>query len=205
VDAILFDLSEVYLRGLKGTHRRLGSHLNMPVADDAFLGAEATRLFHGEITEEEYWRALIAANDWTVEVDDLRGMVRANFAPIEGTESLIRELKASGHRLGLLSVHAREWVEYCEREFRHHRYFDTVVYSYECGVSKPEAAAYEYALKALGAEARRTVFVDDSAANVRAAEELGMLAVRFESADQLGRWLIEKRLLPGSTSPRAAD
>jgi 2-haloacid dehalogenase len=197
VDTILFDLSEVYISGLKGTHERVGRHLDLPVDRDAFLGESVKRLFHGEITEEEYWRAVIATNEWQIEVDDLRRMVRQNFAPIDGTEAIVRELRAGGYRLGVLSVHAREWVEYCERKFDYRQHFDAVVYSYEHALSKPDPAAYERALEALGAEAETTVFVDDVERNVRAAEALGMQAIHFVDAGQLRARLVEMRVLPG--------
>lgn len=196
-DTILFDLSEVYISGLKGTHERVGRHLGLPVERDAFLGEHVKRLFHGEITEEEYWRAVIASNKWQLEVDDLRRMVRENFEPIDGTEAIVRELRASGYRLGVLSVHAREWVEYCEREFGYRQHFDVVVYSYEQALSKPDPAAYERALEALGATPGSTVFIDDMERNVRAAEALGMQAIQFVDAEQLRSRLVEMRVLPG--------
>lgn len=197
VETILFDLSEVYISGLKGTHERVGRHLDLPVDRDAFLGEHVKSLFHGEITEEEYWRAVISTNEWQLEVDDLRRMVRENFAPIDGTEAIVRELRARGYRLGVLSVHAREWVEYCERKFDYRQHFDAVVYSYEQALSKPEPAAYERALEALGAQAETTVFVDDMERNVRAAEALGMRAIHFVDAEQLRARLVEMRVLPG--------
>jgi hypothetical protein len=110
VEAIIFDLSEVCLRGLKGTNRLLGAHLGLAIDDDAFLGEAAVRLFHGEIGEEEYLQAIITANRWAVDVIDLKRLVRQNFDRIEGTETVVECLKAHGYRLGLLSVHAREWV-----------------------------------------------------------------------------------------------
>lgn len=196
VETILFDLSEVYISGLKGTHMRVGKHLDLPIEREAFLGEHVKRLHHGEISEEEYWRAVIAANEWQLEVDDLRRMVRENFAPIEGTEAIVRELRARDYKLGVLSVHAREWVEYCERTFDYRQHFDVVVYSYEHAVSKPEPAAYERALEALGATAETTVFIDDMEKNVRAAEALGMRAIQFVDAEQLRARLVEMEVLP---------
>jgi len=199
VEAILFDLAEVYLTGLKGTHTRLEPRLDAPVEEAALLGEHATRLFHGEISEVEYWRGLIDANGWKVEVDDLRRLARENFVRIDGTEQIVRELKESGYPLGLLSIHAREWVEYCEREFDHHRYFDAVVYSYECGLSKPDRRAYERALEALGARAENTLFIDDAEENVQAARELGMQAIQFLDAERLAVQLAEMGVLPRRT------
>jgi FMN phosphatase YigB (HAD superfamily) len=196
VEAILFDLSEVVLRGLKGTNELLGVRLNRAIAEDAFLGSDATRLFHGEILEDEYLGSLIATHDWGIAADDLKGLIRSNFGPVEGTASVIADLKGQGYRLGLLSVHAREWVDFCEKRFRHHEAFDVAVYSFEQGIGKPEPAAYAHALDALESTPEQTIFIDDSPVNVQAARELGLSAIAFEGADSLRGQLIEMGILP---------
>jgi HAD superfamily hydrolase (TIGR01509 family) len=202
VDTILFDLAEVYMRGLKGANEALGEQLGQPIPEALLLGNEAVQLFHGEITETEYWEALLATHRWEIEVDDLKALARRNFTKVEGTEEVVTELKAAGYRLGLLSIHAREWIEHCEREHRHHRHFDVVVYSYECGLSKPDPAAYEYALAALGADPERTVFTDDNPEYVRGAEAVGIRSILFEDAEQLRARLVEMRILPASPGGR---
>lgn len=196
VEEILFDRSEVVLRGLKGTNELLGVRLNRAISEDAFLGSDATRLFHGEIPEDDYLRSLIATNDWGIGADDLKELIRSNFGPVEGTASIIADLKGQGYRLGLLSVHAREWVDFCEERFRHHEAFDVSVYSFEQGIGKPEPAAYAHALNALGSSPEQTLFIDDSAVNVQAARELGLRAIAFEGADSLRGQLIEMGILP---------
>jgi HAD superfamily hydrolase (TIGR01509 family) len=200
VEAILFDLSEVYLYGLKGTNELLSARLDTVIGEDAFLNGNITRLFHGELTEEEYFSGLIATNSWEIDVDALKKMVRSNFRPIEGMDTLVKKLKSEGYRLGLLSVHAREWVEYCEDRFKHHEDFDVTVYSFQVGISKPDSAAYEHALEALEATPAQTIFIDDSMVNVRAARQLGMRALAFESARSLQVQLIALGVLPAPSS-----
>jgi HAD superfamily hydrolase (TIGR01509 family) len=195
VDAVLFDLSEVCLRGLKGTHAHVGELLGLPLYPQAFLGDDATRLFHGEITEEEYWQALIRTNGWAVDVAALKTLVRHNFARIDGTEAIIRALKDQGYRLGLLSVHAREWVEYCQHAFGYHDLFDVAIYSFDYAVSKPQPRAYQLALEGLGTSAERTLFIDDSRTNVWAATELGFQTIHFVTAKQLRLDLLDIGLL----------
>lgn len=55
--------------------------------------------------------------------------------------------------------------------------FDVVVISGEVGIRKPEPAIFRLTCERLGVPARECVFVDDMAANVAAAEELGMAGV----------------------------
>jgi putative hydrolase of the HAD superfamily len=63
--------------------------------------------------------------------------------------------------------------------------FEVVVDSAFVGLRKPDPAIYSLTLERLGGvAAERCVFVDDLEVNCDAARELGMTAVRFESADQ---------------------
>jgi putative hydrolase of the HAD superfamily len=96
-------------------------------------------------------------------------------------------------------------------------YFDAVTFSSEVGVRKPHRAIYEDALKKLGAEPSRTVFVGDRVReDVQGPKALGMRAVltrewRQEDDPGVADFVIQRlgelppivgRLLPG---PRAAD
>ena len=53
-------------------------------------------------------------------------------------------------------------------------WFDDIVDSHEVGLRKPNPAIFQLALARLGAEAGRTVFLDDVATNVSAAESVGI-------------------------------
>ncbi|GAA3119506.1 hypothetical protein GCM10010466_07920 [Planomonospora alba] len=67
--------------------------------------------------------------------------------------------------------------------------FDAVVTSAQVGVAKPDRRIYEAAAQAAGAAARRCLFVDDRAANVDTAVELGMTGVVYREPDDLFRVL----------------
>lgn len=54
-----------------------------------------------------------------------------------------------------------------------------ISYSWQVQLRKPDRGFYETVLKEIGADPLRTVFVDDKAVNVVAAEELGMVGVIF--------------------------
>ena len=62
--------------------------------------------------------------------------------------------------------------------------FDAVVISHEVGLRKPEVPTYELAAAKLGLRPADCVFVDDTAANLVTARELGMAAVHFTGADE---------------------
>lgn len=59
--------------------------------------------------------------------------------------------------------------------------FDTIVYSAEEGLAKPDPALYQRCLSRLGVAAKEAVFVDDVRENIDAARKLGMATVHFQS------------------------
>ena len=74
--------------------------------------------------------------------------------------------------------------------------FYPIIISAEVGLMKPDPAIYRLALERSGCKAEETVFIDDSAINVEAAEDIGMNGIQFlsrqqtlnELADVLGEW-----------------
>ena len=76
---IIFDLSEVLLRGLLGTHLLIGERLGKEIAYKTLDIPELTTLFLGQISEELYWQAVIRRNQWELGVPDLKDLVRENF------------------------------------------------------------------------------------------------------------------------------
>ncbi|MGW4486914.1 HAD-IA family hydrolase [Amycolatopsis sp. NPDC004368] len=56
-------------------------------------------------------------------------------------------------------------------------YFDTLVFSGEVGVAKPDREIYLVAADRLGLAAATCAFVDDAARNVRGAAEAGMVGI----------------------------
>jgi putative hydrolase of the HAD superfamily len=57
------------------------------------------------------------------------------------------------------------------------------------GLRKPEAAAYDHVVKAIGVPASRIVFFDDVAENIEGARARGLAAVHVRSPDDIARAL----------------
>jgi epoxide hydrolase-like predicted phosphatase len=76
---------------------------------------------------------------------------------------------------------------------------DDIVYSHECGLSKPDPRSYALACERLAVAPRETIFVDDLAANVEAARQAGLHAVHYrDNAQAIAE--IERLLKPQSTA-----
>ncbi len=72
--------------------------------------------------------------------------------------------------------------------------FDVLVWSYQLGIAKPDAAIYRYALERLGTQPAETLFIDDKEENVDAAIALGMKGIIFSDVEMLRTDLVKSGL-----------
>jgi putative hydrolase of the HAD superfamily len=97
---------------------------------------------------------------------------------------LMRELKASGRRMAMLTNNVREWEPVWRSMLPVDEIFETVVDSGFVGCRKPEARIYEMTLERLGLPAEACLFVDDLEHNCEGARAAGMSAVHFRENEQ---------------------
>jgi putative hydrolase of the HAD superfamily len=97
---------------------------------------------------------------------------------------LMRELKAGGKRMAMLTNNVREWEPLWRPMLPVDEIFETVVDSGFVGCRKPEAKIYELTLERLGLPAEACLFVDDLLPNCEGARAAGMSAVHFRDNEQ---------------------
>ncbi len=119
---------------------------------------------------------------------------------IEGTVALLEELRRAGTRLLALTNWSSETFPVALDTFGFLELFEGIVVSGEEGVGKPDPALFQILLERYALVPHETVFIDDSAANVSAAAELGLVALRFSDPDQLRADLSRLGLLDGAGS-----
>lgn len=191
ITTIIFDIGDVYIQGLVGSARYVQQKTGALVPEYYFYEKEYDQLTLGQITEEVYWKAIIKKNSWNISMEDLKGSVRKNFKEVKGTRKIIENLRQKGYKLGLLSNHAKEWVEYCELIYDYHKLFHQAVYSYKVGLSKPNKDIFLALVKKLKVKPEECLFIDDYIKNIEAARELGMDTIHFTSARALEKNLRE--------------
>jgi putative hydrolase of the HAD superfamily len=107
-----------------------------------------------------------------------------------------RALKQAGVKTAILSNMGEVNLAYMRRHFDWLSGFDHLTWSCELLMAKPEPAIYLHTLERLGVEARQALFIDDIAANIAAARDLGIEAIQFLTVEDLRRQL-ESRGLAG--------
>ena len=87
------------------------------------------------------------------------------------------------YKVGLLSNAGANWMD---RLFSKEQQsvFDAIALSYETGVVKPDARAYEIITERLGVDSEECLFVDDQERYCTAAKEAGMKAIWYQSLEQ---------------------
>lgn len=136
----------------------------------------------GRISSQAYWDGV--AEMLRLKPGDIPALREAYFGGDRLDESLvdlIRELRAGGLRIALLSNATLDLTDRLEA-FGIADLFDHVLVSARLGVMKPDPTAFRIALTALGMPAQDVLFVDNIPSHVEGARAVGMPAILFHPA-----------------------
>jgi 2-haloacid dehalogenase len=114
---------------------------------------------------------------------------------VGGTVEVLAELRAAGVPVYALTNWSAETFGIARERFEFLEWFDGVLVSGEERMIKPDPAIFRLLLDRFGLDPGATFYIDDSPANVAAADRLGLDAVRFTSPAQLRRDLEARGLL----------
>jgi putative hydrolase of the HAD superfamily len=191
VRAIIFDIGRVLIR-IDVARAMNGMASGLSVAPEELWSA---------IEKDPRWKdwqeGRISARDWHLHIKQRFGG-SATFEqfteawnlvlhpdPIHGKD--LFEKLSKNYRLALLSNTDPIHVTHMESQYDFFSYFPNRVYSCSVGASKPDPIIYREALRACRVRAEEAVYIDDIAAYVKAAEQLGMAGIHFQSPEQLSR------------------
>jgi putative hydrolase of the HAD superfamily len=68
--------------------------------------------------------------------------------------------------------------------------FDKLFLSYEIGLHKPDTSIYSYVIEDLGIEPSKTVFIDDSLANIESAAGLGINIIHITGENDVTGYFV---------------
>jgi FMN phosphatase YigB (HAD superfamily) len=193
-DALLFDLGRVVLDiDFKRAMACWARHGKCEPADIAarFASDEALRHYEsGKIDDATYFAGLrkMLGVDITHE-QLLEGWNAIFIGEIPGIAPL---LARAGKRLPLYALsntnppHIAHFSKVHADVLGH---FREMYLSSTIGLLKPDAAAYDHVVKAIGAPASRIVFFDDLAENIQGARAYGLSAVHVKSSEDVANAL----------------
>ena len=118
--------------------------------------------------------------------------------PIPGTVEILAELRSRGTPLYALSNWSAETFPIALDRFECLQWLQGVLLSGEVKLLKPDRRIFEIFLQRFEINPAHAIYIDDSAANVRMAVELGLHGSLFTDSSSLRRELINTGLIPGA-------
>ena len=139
----------------------------------------------GKITEEEFWKGVrrrtgakrqMPASLWL-------DAFEKSYEEKKDVFSVAADLHERGYRTGILSNTEKPARPLMNRE--PYRIFDPIVLSWEAGSAKPQHRIFEVLIETLAMSPSEILLIDDVAANITAAGELGLQGLLFTDAETL--------------------
>ena len=147
----------------------------------------------GEMTAEEFRAAIRENSTVTLTDEEIDALWNAMLLEIPREKlELILDLRGKYMVYLLSNTNSIHWNYVCKnafnyRGFRMNDYFEETFLSYEMHLAKPDKAIYEKVLQDANLLAEETLFIDDSEANCKAAEEVGIHAHHYHIGDDLSK------------------
>lgn len=136
----------------------------------------------GKVTEEEFHAEFESYTGTEVSIDALRLAVGDIFELNTPMVPLLRELRAAGIRLVLLSNTCITHVDFVRNRWSFLELFDAITTSWEVGALKPDPRIYQSALAHAKCEASDCFFTDDIEDYVTQAISMGIQAHVYQNA-----------------------
>jgi putative hydrolase of the HAD superfamily len=139
----------------------------------------------GKISEEEFWKGVrrrtgakggMPASLWLEAFEH-------SYVEKKDIFAVAHALHSRGCRTGILSNTEKPARPIMNR--KSYRIFDPIVLSWELGSSKPQGRIFEVLIETLSMDPSEVLLIDDVAANITAARELGLQGLLFTDAETL--------------------
>ena len=147
----------------------------------------------GEMTAEEFRTAIRENSTVTLTDEEIDALWNAMLLEIPREKlELILDLRGKYMVYLLSNTNSIHWDYVCKnafnyRGFRVNDYFEESFLSYEMHLAKPNKAIFEKVLHDANLLPEETLFIDDSEANCKAAEEVGIHAHHYHIGDDLSK------------------
>lgn len=115
--------------------------------------------------------------------------------PIQPTVEILQSLKRTQYPLYGLSNWSTEKFRIVRHKYEFLDWFEDIIISGDVKIVKPDPRIFSLLLERIQRQAAECLLIDDSAANIEAANKLGFCTIHFQSPDQLESELIRMGIL----------
>ena len=194
IENIIFDLGGVLLDIDYNLTRSAFEKLGVARFDEMYSQANADQLFQkletGHITENDFYKELRHSTCLDLSDDKIRVAWNSMLLSFrEGSLHFLEEMSKS-HKIFLLSntnfIHLNAFRKTFYKKERKHpfeEYFDKAFYSCEIGLRKPDAVCFDWVINDLNINPANSVFIDDSAQNIEAAQKAGLQTIHLTAGN----------------------
>lgn len=187
IKAVLFDFGGVLSE--EGFRNGLEAIARLNGIDEGDFVRAANDAVHtsgyvvGKVPESAYWEILkktagIRGND-----QHLRNEILSRFRIREWMIDIVKGLRKRNVRVGILSDQTN-WLDELDARDNFFRHFDYVFNSYHMGKSKKDPGHFKDVVQILGAEAEKTLFVDDDPGNCERGKQAGLQVIHYVDREQ---------------------
>ena len=199
IKVLLFDLGGVLIRPNDPV-----STFGMTHSGDQFLKSwilsPAVRDYErGAIEAHEFARRIVTEADLPYTPDEF--LQRFDGWPdsvVAGAPELLRAIPGNYRKAILSNTNQRHWGR-DELSAPLVPYFDEVFLSFQTGLLKPDAEAFENVVNTMGCRPGEVMFFDDNALNVEGAERFGCKALLVDDFSTLRDWFSDRGISGDTT------
>ena len=188
IRAITFDLDGVYFPNGKANFIKylVGLGVSEDEVKRVFLKSDQmnNQYKNGLLTDEEYWGW--AAKEWKLSKtpQELIDLLISGYDVDEKVVKVVKAVRNHGYKTLVCSNNFPARVNGLQKRFKFLDNFDTAVFSYEVGASKPSEVIFQELIKQADVPAEAIIFVDDGVSNLEGAQKLGILTFFYEGFDK---------------------
>lgn len=143
----------------------------------------------GVISPDEYWEDFAKRAGASIDASVVKQLRSLDTEMWSSTSPDMMEwvdrLNESELTTAVLSNMQHDMAAYARKHFPWFAHLDYQILSCELRLIKPDPAIFHETVRRVGVRPEEALFVDDKEANVNAAREMGLVAVRFQSPKQL--------------------
>jgi len=185
IKAIVFDLGGVLFReGKSVATEKLfrEKNYNKDVVLNVLKSPKSFDLRAGLITDEEFWSFVQQQLPQGYDAITIKNYWYDGYILDEDIFSLVKKLHGK-YKLFIFSGNIKSRVKYLEKKYDFRKYFDLEIYSYDYHFNRPKKEFIDVLIEKSGLNPQEMIYIDDSEEVMKAAKELGIKTVVYETGN----------------------